>query len=551
MRPAPPDIEGVETQREGDPGGNVHSSTLPPRPLTIEPSDDEAASRVVLSLDAFRQSDEVSAVRRRHHPSIGARAARGGATVLVGQVARILIQVVSVSILARLLSPSDYGLVAIVLAVVGIGEIFRDFGLSTAAIQAKVVTDDQRDKLFWLNTGIGALLTALCVAAAPLVAIAFRQHDLTSITRALSFTFLLNGMAAQHEADLNRHLRFAALVTVNIGSQAIGAVVAIATASAGAGYWALVAQQIVGGVVTLSWFVMLTKWIPRRPKRGVDVSSFVKFGVGLVGSQMVGYLNNNVDTVTIGVRFSATQLGYYNRGYQLLMRPLSQLRTPTTSVALPVLAQVREQRERTDAFLVQGQLALGYSLVASVAIAAGAAKPIVQVFLGDQWSSVAPVFALLALAGMFQTISYVGNWVYLSRALTGSLVWYSMVSLAIKIVCVVVGSEWGIVGVAAGFALAPAVAWPLSIWWLSRLTPLPSRALYQGAGRIILCSAVSAAATSGAVDVMHRASDIVQLACGVIAGVLVYAPLALLVPKIRRDLVDVMAVTRSAAHGRR
>jgi O-antigen/teichoic acid export membrane protein len=484
-------------------------------------------------------------------PSLGSRAARGGFTVVVGQIVRILIQVVSVSVLARLLSPSDYGLVAIVLAIVGIGEIFRDFGLSTAAIQARVVTNDQRNKLFWLNTGIGAVLTVLCVAAAPVVSIIFHQHDLTPITRALSFTFLLNGMAAQHEADLNRNLRFTALVTVNIGSQAVGTVVAIVVASLGGGYWALVAQQIVAGIVTLAAFVILTRWIPRLPKRGVDVSSFVRFGFGLVGSQMIGYLNNNVDTVTIGIRFNTVQLGYYNRGYQLLFRPLSQLRAPTTSVALPVLGRVRDDRKRTDAFLVRGQLALGYTLVAAVAISAGAARPIVEVFLGHQWSTVAPVFALLSLAGIFQTIAYVGSWVYLSRGLTGSLVWFSMVSLAIKIVCVLVGSQWGIVGVAAGFALAPALTWPISIWWLSRLTPLPARELYLGAGRILLCSAISAGVTLAVVQATGSLPYVVQLVCGVAAGIAVYAPLALVVPRVRADLADVIAITRSGARRNR
>jgi PST family polysaccharide transporter len=506
-----------------------------------------------VAVAAEPQADRAPQLPARSGPpavSLGARAARGGVTVLVGQAARIIVQVASVSILARLLSPSDYGLVAIVLAIVGVGEIFRDFGLSTAAIQAKVVTNDQRDKLFWLNTGIGAFLTVLCALAAPLVAVLFHQQALTPITRVLAFTFLLNGMAAQHEADLKRHLRFAALVTVNIGAQAFGAVIAITMAALGGGYWALVAQQICAGALTLAWLVALTRWVPHLPKRGVDVRSFTRFGFGLVGSQIVGYLNNNVDTVTIGIRFSATQLGYYNRGYQLLMRPLSQLRTPTTSVALPVLAKLHDDAARTDAFLVQGQLALGYSLVASVAIAAGAADPIVHIFLGDQWASVAPVFALLALAGVFQTISYVGSWVYLSRALTGSLVWYSMVSLAIKLVCVLVGSIWGIVGVAGGFALAPALAWPISIWWLSRLTRLPARALYGGAARILLCSGVSAGATWSVVGALGASSAFVQLVCGGLAGVLVYAPLAL-VPMIRRDLSDVVSVTRSAMRGRR
>lgn len=520
----------------------------------IKAPGDDPGEATMLALRNGSEPDEPAAERPdkdtlHFSGSLGARAARGGATVLIGQISRIVIQIVSVSVLARLLSPSDYGLVAIVIAIVGVGEIFRDFGLSTAAVQAKVITNDQRDKLFWLNTGIGLLLTAACVLAAPLVALAFHQESLAPITRVLSFTFLLNGLAAQHEADLNRHLRFVALVTVSVGSQAIGTVVAVIFAALGAGYWALVAQQLGTGVVTLTSFVVLTRWIPRLPKRGVDVSSFVKFGLGLVGSQIVSYLDNNVDTFTIGIRFNATQLGYYNRGYQLLMRPLSQLRTPTTSVALPVLARIQDDHVRTDAFLVQGQLALGYSLVASVAIAAGAARPIVHVFLGDRWASVAPVFAFLALAGMFQTVAYVGYWVYVSRGLTAKLMWYSMVGLSIKVVCVLVGSQWGIVGVAAGFAVAPALEWQISLWWLSRLTHYPARKLYEGAARILFSSGVSGGATFATVSALHGSSAMAQLACGVSAGLLAYAPLVLAVPRIRRDLADMVSLGRYALRG--
>lgn len=479
--------------------------------------------------------------------SLGSHAARGASTVFVGQAARILIQIASVTVLARLLSPTDYGLVAIVLAVVGVGEIFRDFGLSTAAVQARNLSRAQMDKLFWLNTGIGAGLAVVCLGAAPLVATLFRQPELTAITRVLALTFLFNGAAAQYRANLNRNLRFRALVGVDVGSQVIGTVVAILLGLSGAGYWALVGQQLTAALATLLGCVMFARWIPRLPRRDVDVRSMVRFGIGLVGTQVVGYLSSNVDTLVIGLRFSATQLGYYNRGYQLLMRPLSQLRTPTTSVALPVLSRLHDDKARTDSFIVLGQLALGYTLVAGTAIAAGAADPIVALFLGDSWGAVVPVFSLLAIAGIFQTISYVGNWVYLSRALTSSLLWYSLISLAIKIVCVLIGSTWGVVGVAAGFAVAPALAWPISLWWLSRLTDLPVGALYVGAGRILGCAAAAGGTTFLVVDViLAHSADLLRLACGVGAGLAVYALIALVVPTVRRDLRDVVAVGRQS-----
>jgi PST family polysaccharide transporter len=475
---------------------------------------------------------------------LGSRAARGGITVLVGQVGRIGIQLLSVVVLARLLSPTDYGLVAIVLAVVGVGEIFRDFGLSTAAVRAHDITRRQCDSLFWLNTAIGGVLALAAVACAPLVARLFDHDALVPITQVLGLTFLLNGAVAQYRAMLNRDLRFGALVMADLGSQLAGTAIAIAVALAGGGYWALVAQQLGAAGTTLLGCLVLTRWVPRLPRRGTDIREFVSFGGGLVASQVVTFLNTNVDTVTIGLRFPTSELGLYNRAYQLLMRPLSQLRTPTTSVALPVLARVREDRERFDALLVRGQLALGYSLVAGTAIAAGAAEPIIAVFLGDRWDGVAPMFALLAAAGAFQTISFVGGWVYLARGLTSDLFRYSLLSLAIKVVCVLVGSSWGIVGVAAGFALAPALAWPLSIYWLSRVTPIPVRALYAGAGRILATASLACAATYAVVRVVSPAHPWLQLLGGGAAGAATYVGLALLVPAVRTDVTQVVAAVR-------
>ena len=130
------------------------------------------------------------------------RAARGAGVTLVGQGVRIVLQTATVAVLARLLDPHDYGLLAMVLVIVGIGEIFRDFGLSNAAIQAKTLKSvEQRDALFWVNSVIGLVLTAIVFAGAPLAAWAFGQPNLLHITQVLAFTFIINGLATQYRAD--------------------------------------------------------------------------------------------------------------------------------------------------------------------------------------------------------------------------------------------------------------------------------------------------------------------------------------------------------------
>ena len=478
--------------------------------------------------------------------ALGNRAARGASIVMVGQISRIVIQIGSVAVLARLLDPVDYGLIAIVLTVVGVGEILRDFGLSAGAIQAATLDRRQRDKLLWLNTAIGAGLAVVGFLVAPLVAKIFGQPELAGITRVLAFTFLVSGVIAQYRADLNRRMRFRSLVVTDVAAQLIGVAIAIALALAGTAYWALVAQQLGQAVATLVILVLYARWLPGRPRRGVNVKSIVKFGHGMMASQLVGYLNSSVDTYTIALTMGPDQLGVYNRGFQLLMRPLNQLRAPSTTVALPVLSRLNNDPERAGRYIVSGQLAMGYPLVGMLAFAAGAAVPLVDLFLGSGWGDVAPVFALLAIAGAFQTLSYVGNWVYLARALTGQLFWYSLVSLTIKIVCVVVGSRWGIVGVAAGYAIAPAIAWPISLWWLSRLTPLPVRDLTFGALRITASATVAGLSCLLVVSLLSALPLLVEILAGALTVALVYLLAAVVFRPIRSDLREVLLIGRKA-----
>ncbi|SDN45300.1 lipopolysaccharide biosynthesis protein [Geodermatophilus sp. DSM 45219] len=471
---------------------------------------------------------------------LGRVAARGAGVTLAGQGARILLQLASVAVLARLLGPADYGLLAVGLVVVGIGEVFRDLGLSTAAIRTPDLTTRQRDGLFWLNVAAGTALAAVALLASGSVAAAFGEPELADIVRWLSSTFLLNGLAAQYRAGLIRELRFGAVAGVDLGAQLVAFGVAVTAAVAGAGYWALVAQQLTQGAVALVLVVALGRWVPGRPRRGVGLWPLVRFGSGLTGTQLVYYVGNNLDNLVLGLTAGPAALGIYNRGFQLLMTPLNQLRSPATTVAVPVLSRLQDDLERSGEYLRRSQLALGFSLVAGMALAAGAAGPLVDLLLGDRWAQVAPVLALLAVAGSAQTLSFVGLWVYLSRGLSGALFRYTVVTLVLSAACIGAGSLFGVVGVAAGYATAALLEWPLSLWWLSRVTVLPVRDLYLGALRVTACAVTAGSACLAATQLTAGWPSAGRLAAGLLAGLAAYG-LAALVPVVRRDLAGVVA----------
>lgn len=484
---------------------------------------------------------------------LGGRAARGAAVTITAQAARMMVQILGVVILSRLLDARDYGLLAMALSVITFGEIFRDFGLSSAAIQSPTLSRAERDNLFWLNTGIGVVLASLALAVAPLVAGIYGQPDLQPIVQALAAVFVLNGLTTQYRAGLVRGLRFRAVAAAEVGSAALGLAVAVVCALGGLQYWAIVVQQLTAAGTLLLGMALAGRWLPRLYTRGVPMRRFVRFGAHLLGSQIVGYAANNVDTWLIGVRFGPTVLGFYNRAFQFLMTPMNQVRSPSTTVALPVLSKLSDDQPRFDRFVRQGQLALALPVGIAMATVAGCASAIVPVVLTEEWSASIPYLRLFAVAAMFQTLAYVGYWIYLARGLTDVLLRYSIVAAVVKVGCILVGSQWGPLGVAAGYAAAPMIEWPISLWWLGRNTQIPRRALYGNALRIVAQSVPVGAAAYAASTASASSAPWISLMLGIVAAVATYFLLVLLVPDCRRDLDQVrtmaLLVRRRSARG--
>lgn len=483
---------------------------------------------------------------------LGGRAARGAAVTLAAQVARMIIQLLGVVILARLLDAADYGLVAMALVIVAFGEIFRDFGLSSAAIQAPTLSRAERDNLFWLNAAIGLLLSTVAFFSASLVAYIYGHSEVEGIVQALAFVFLINGLTTQFRANLVRGLRFRAVASTEVLSAAIGLALAIAFAMNGYGYWALVVQQLTAASVLLAGMALMGRWFPRLYSRGVSVRRFMRFGLGLLGSQIVGFAAGNIDTLTLGIRFEPSTLGYYNRAFQLLKTPMSQIRTPSTTVALPVLRHLLDDQPRFNRFVRQGQLALALPVGLAMGLIAGGASAVIPVVLGSDWNASIPYLRLFAVAIVFSTLAYVGYWIYLARGLTHVLFRYSLVSATLRVICILTGSYWGPIGLAVGYAISPMLEWPLSLWWLGRRTAIPQRALYGNAIRVVAQSLIVGCASFAVTTASASLVPIVSLVLGALAGVCAYVILILLIPVFRNDLKQVRAMAalvrnRSAA----
>lgn len=431
---------------------------------------------------------------------LGVTAARGALATMSGQACKILLQFGGIVILARLLQPSDYGLLAMVVAVVGLGEVLRDFGLSSAVVQARHISNQQQSNLFWINAGIGVILAVCVNLSAPLLANFYDEPLLKNIARVLSVTFLFNGLATQYRAQLNRGLKFGQLAVVDVGSQAVGLAVGVIFALRGLGYWALVGQQVIQtGSALLMLLIASRGWMPDRPRRGADMQSLLRFGWNLMNTQLVIYISRNLDSIIIGNRFGAELLGIYNRAYQLLMLPLNQINSPATTIALPILSSLQGDSARYDAFLIRGQTMLLHLTLAIFSFSCAQAEPLILLVLGKQWAPAVPIFQILAVGGVFQAAGYANYWVFLSKGLTGSHYRFTLVTRALLIGVILIGSHWGITGVAVAISMGLSLIWISGLFWL-RASGAPIRSMFaNGATAMVaygVCGTASALAAT-------------------------------------------------------
>ncbi|WP_345801564.1 lipopolysaccharide biosynthesis protein [Microbacterium sp. AZCO] len=476
--------------------------------------------------------------------SLGASASRGAAVTVLGQVIRIVVQLGGIMILARLLTPSDYGLLAMVTAIIGVGELVRDFGLSSAAIQARTLTRGQKNNLFWINASIGLTLMVATIAASWLIAAFYGDDRLQPIAAALSVTFLLNGLSTQFRADLSRHLKFGRLVVVDTGAQVLGLAVGLGMAFSGMGYWSLVGQQIGQTVAALGFLVFLTGWFPGWMARREPMRGLLGYGVNMFGTQLLTYASRNVDSIVIGARFGAADLGLYNRAFQLMMLPLLQLNAPSTRVALPVLSRLQDDKARYAAFITFGQSALLSVIGAVLALLGAQAESVIRIMLGPQWLEAVPVFRILLVAGFFQAAGYATYWVFLSKGLMRQNLYYSLVTRPFMIIAILVGSIWGMYGVAIAYSASIAVMWPLSLLWVRRSSDAPVKAMFFNGARAIIVFGLGCVVSGLSTIWIDPELPFIRVLVGGVVLLAWIGLMALIWPRFRRDIVDLASARK-------
>lgn len=483
--------------------------------------------------------------------SLSARGARGGSLVLAGSGATFAIQFSSLLILSRLLAPSDIGLVAMVAIFVTLGNLLRDFGLPLAGLQEQSLTRQQASNLFWMSAGIAATCALLLAASTPALVALFHEPRLTLVVPSLAIAMFLGGLTSQLQVQLARNMQFGALVASDVIGQLVALAVAVALAIAGTGYWALVAQSLTAALLMLIYRWIASRWMPLAPRRGHDTLRLFKTGATYGLAQMLAFAQSNVGALLIGAQLGATQLGYYNRAYQLLTAPAGRFLDPLTQVVVSTLNRAKDEQRDPDTLLYKIQFGVGSLIVWVFAVTAGTAPGLIPLILGDQWSPAVPVFQILAVGGAILVFNHVSYWAFIVKEKPKALLHYNLVSKPLEITSILVGSQFGLNGVAWGYAAAVAFSWPLFLGWLAGTANFPARRFFANSCRILLAGAVAGASSAIIFFALAPLAAALTVLGGILAGSVVYAAVLLAMRPSRILLADWVRILRSALLGQR
>jgi O-antigen/teichoic acid export membrane protein len=377
------------------------------------------------------------------------------------QVIRQVSQLAVTVVLARLLAPDDFGVVALATVVTGFVILLSDLGTSAAVIQKAEHSPGFLSSVFWLNVAFGLLVMVAVMAVSPLIAWFYHEPRLIPVLVALSISFPLTALVAPQRALLEKAMSFDVLARVEVLSTVIGGGTGVAVALAGGGVWALVLQALVTVAVMAVLLWLQSEWRPRFTASVAEIWSIVGFSGYLTGFNIVNYFARNADYMLIGWLLGREALGYYTMAYRILMFPLQNLSAVITRVTLPAFSRIQEDDVRLRrAYLtaISAIAILSFPLMAGMFVVA---EPFVQAGFGKQWLPMVPLLMIFSPIGLVQSIVSTAGSIYIAKNKTAVLFRWGLFSSAVVVASFVIGLSWGILGVAAGYSVASlALAYP-------------------------------------------------------------------------------------------
>ena len=479
--------------------------------------------------------------------TLGARATSGMVWSLTQRWSSQVLASVVFVVLARLVAPKAFGLIAIAGVFVAFANVFLGSGFAQAVIVQRPLRKDHVDTAFWTNTGLGGLLAVIGVGIAPLYAHLEGNSEVSPVLMALSLDFLIGALGGIPEALLTRELEFRRLSIRTFVSNVIADVLGVVLAFSGAGVWALVVQTLSQTAIdtAILWVVS-----PRKPGMHVTKVAFDDmrdFGLNNIGLNGFNLLNRQSDNFLIGTYLGATKLGFYAVAYQILNLFEDAFVNTTQVVMFPIFAAVSGDRKRLERSFEMASRATAILAIPAFVGLALVSRQMIPLLFGHKWNSAVPVAQVLSFIGIVHALTQFNGQVCKAVGKAGIVLRFSVLNTGANVIGFFVAVHYGIFWVAVAYVARGWLLYPLSILMVKIAVGLDVGYHVRGFVAPVLATTVMAGAVGLFEHESHDWSAIPRLIVTVLVGTVVYV--AVIAPLAGRQLLALLTTLRSARQG--
>lgn len=381
-----------------------------------------------------------------------------------------ILSLISTIILARLLSPHEFGIVAMVHIFTEFTRSFGEVGLGSSTVQAEKTNHSEVSALFWINFSVGILLFLIFICFSPVIAFFFKNNEIILICLVMSPIFLLRGLTVQHRALLERQMRFGSLGVNMIFATALSVSIAIILSFLKYGVWALVFREITFTFFYAAGVWILIKWIPGLPKKNININKNLRFGLDLTYYDIIQYASKNLDGLLIGRFCGSDILGLYSKAQQIAMMPIEQVRSIFWGIGFTSLSTLQNQPDKFNKYYSKMLFTMSFFYFPIVFFMAIESNIIIKLILGEAWLRAVPLFTLFILIGLTKPLMGMLQLVMISTSKSRRVVSWGIINALCTITGYLIGIRWGSIGVASAYMIVSIILLIWSNWYCSNKT---------------------------------------------------------------------------------
>ena len=418
--------------------------------------------------------------------------ARTGARCAVIRAVNGIFQLALFLILARQLTPEDYGLVAMVLAFTGFAPLIVDLGTRDAVIQKPRITESELAALFWITVAVGLIFTLLMAVSSPLIAWFYHEPRLLTVTLVSSLTFLSTALACQHNGLLRRAMRFQTVALIEFVAGALSVIIAIAMAWRGWHYWSLIIRPIALHLLNASGVWLFCRWVPAKPALTSSVGGMLKFGVNVIGFSLTDFFKGNSDRVAIGRGYGAERLGHYQNAFMVYDNLLG-LTTNALDVATGSLSKLVHDVKEFRRVWSNALSAVTFYAMPAFGIMAVTSQDVIVLLLGSKWSTAGVLLSVLAMRGIPHVVERTIGWLFMPAGRSDRLLRWGFISTSAQLAALFAGMRFGFTGVVVAYTACMYLLFLPAVSYAGRPLGIGAAEVIKAAGPQLFGAVTSAA----------------------------------------------------------